>query len=264
MRRFAALCLMCSAVLAHAAQAQETFISLQTDQQALTTGQEAEIRLQVDNVSDLWLLNAEIHYDPAKLYIIGTKSGAPLRTSAFFASDANASIDIFNQAQENTGILRYTVSRLAPASALSGSGIVARFRVVPLSAGETVLQFRSAELIGARFSGEGEARTAQNIPISFNAVRLTLQLSGETVEPPSEATAVPTPTLESAISGISSQPQVQPTLANLETLPTPGQTEPPASSPSSDNSGLIVAALILIAGAGLGLGAMLLMRRRRS
>src|SRR5688572_16505544 len=143
MKRIVVLLLLYG-LLSTASLAQETtYLSLQADGLALQTGQTYEIRIQLDGAVDLWLASAEIEYDPASVYVIGTKSGSPVTKGTFF-SPAN-SIIVLNEVDSSEVI--YTVSQLAPADPVSGSGTAGSFRIHPLQAGTTVLRFRQAELI---------------------------------------------------------------------------------------------------------------------
>src|SRR5688572_26015302 len=141
---FAGIFLLLCVPLFSPALAQDitTYLSLQTDAAAVQTGQYYEVRIQVDGAVDLWLVSAEIDYDPEMLYIAGTKSGLPVQRGALF-SPAD-SIDVLNQVEDSQVI--YTASQLAPAQTLSGSGVAGSFRVYPLKAGNTTLSFRQGEL----------------------------------------------------------------------------------------------------------------------
>lgn len=248
------------AVLPLAAQEAPAYLSLQSDSPALTTGQVYELRIQVDAVVDLWLASVTLAYDPAQLYVMGTAAGSPVQGGAFFP--ANTSIIALNTVQ--AGQVRYAISQLAPAGALSGSGVIGTLRVYPLQPGPAEITFASAELIAARFSGAGAARTAENRPLAFLPVRLALNITGDPVAVPAEATATPAP----APTAIPFQGQggaVPPTLANLDALPTAaaGEALTPLSVPAvatMDRSGLALLAAGLI---GLALAGLALLWRRR-
>ena len=51
------------------------FISLNTDTTTLQTGQIYEVRVSVENVTNLWVTSFEISYDPKAIYIMGTRAG---------------------------------------------------------------------------------------------------------------------------------------------------------------------------------------------
>src|SRR5690606_23227664 len=146
---------------------------------------------RVTGADQVWLLNVEVEYDPALLYIIGTQSGSPVQQGALF--NREQSVVVRNNIQRTK--LNYTISMLAPADPASCDGIVDVLRSYPLTAGTTTLRFSRAEAVRVQFSGEGDQRTAgEQENLTVTPVLLELTISGDTVQPPSEATATPEPT----------------------------------------------------------------------
>jgi hypothetical protein len=142
-KRLLPILLIAWLMIGSAAAQQQTNLSLQAVTTQMQTGQEYEINVRLDNVPSLWLASVEIRYDPNKLYVIGTKSGMPVRPGSMFAPET--SVVVFNLVEQQR--VRYTISEVAPAKPVTGSGVIGTFRVYPLSAGTTTLTFRQAELL---------------------------------------------------------------------------------------------------------------------
>ncbi len=248
------------------ARAQEgTFISLITAETTLQTGQVYEVQLVVENVADLWVTSVEITYDPTLLYIIGTCSGSPVQPGPLL-SDRQTLVPR-NRAQE--GVMSYTVSLLAPAEPVSGTGVLAAFRIVPLAPGSAQLQFRQANLTAIAFQQNGTERTAgepQTLP--FTPVLLELTLQGAVVTPPPEVTATPPPTstpiLEVTGEAGEITVEVAATLVNItRAAPALDTTPQPSAQGDSAPGGLGMAMLALLAISGLGMVILLIVYLRR-
>src|SRR5258708_18260751 len=124
-------------------------LSLQSSATDVQTGQEYAVNVQVDNVSELWLADLQIQYDPKLIYVIGTKAGSPVKPGSFLApADSTAVV----QDTVAAGSLSYTVSMLAPANPVAGSGSIGSFQVYPLAAGTTQITFTKADLLKVHFA----------------------------------------------------------------------------------------------------------------
>jgi hypothetical protein len=263
------LCLLLSSLGISSAQVSvpPIDITLVLPSTQLTTGQAYPLDLTFNNVTELWLVNLEISYDPTKLYIIGTQSGRPIRAQGVL--NPSEVFEARNLVQNDK--LIYTTSLLAPANPSSESGVLGRFEVYPLAAGDTTLTFSVVEAVRVSFEGEGETRqmTGQNfLPVA--PVNLTLTVTGDTVEIPVEATATPqpTPTEQIAIvnSGQNTEPTVEPTFVQglvLTATPTPELSLIEQPTSESGTSPLVLVAGVLIVVAVLGLGALFVMSRRK-
>jgi hypothetical protein len=209
----------------------------------------------------VWVTSLEITYDPTLLYIIGTQSGSPIRQGDLF-TPLESTVVVRNSVQEDK--LVYTISMLSPAAPARGSGVIGAFRVYPLASGTTQLVFSQAELTTVTFTGEGAERSGGNPqPVAFTPVLLDLTISGETVQPPSEATATPEPTATVAQGG-NVPPTQEATLVNVTAAPESLATlalpaEAPAPGPST---GLLLAIAAVVIGA-IGLLVLFLVSRRR-
>jgi hypothetical protein len=253
MRSIIFLCVCC--LFAFPTLAQDTTpvqFELSLPDVALQTGQNYPVTITLDNVSDFWLLSFEIEYDPTKVYIIGTQSGSPLRASGLFPSDQ--SVTTQNFVASNT--LIYTISMVAPFDSLMSGGSLAEFTIYPLSAGETSIRFTKTEIGRAIFAQQDGQRVGERIdelPSESNV--LTLTITGDTVEPPSEATATPQPTETPTVF----VPPVGNNELDPNSLPTavPSETSTLVeSTPASSNNLLLIGIVIVVIGA-VGLGAVL-------
>ncbi len=243
-------------------------LSLESATLDLQTGQEYEITIQLNNISELWLANMEISYDPQHLYIIGTQSGSPVRQGTLF-TEAGSSMLIMNYVESNT--LAYTISMLAPSDPITGSGVVGVFRIYPLAAGQTQLFFSQAELLKVIYSDDTSAETENRIAtgteeLPFTPILLQLNITGEQVEPPSEATATPTlsPTPVPQEEATRERATAEPTLVNVTAAPTQIPTESTTvdQGEAAGQSPLLLIAIVLLVGSGIGLFALWWMYRR--
>lgn len=251
-KRLLPILLIAWLMIGSAAAQEQTNLSLQAVTTQMQTGQEYEINVRLDNVPSLWLASVEIRYDPNKLYVIGTKSGSPVRTGDLFAPET--SVVVFNQVEQQR--VRYTISEIAPAKPITGSGVIGTFRVYPLSAGTTTLTFRQAELLTVDEQGGSK-------PVSFQPVLLELTISGDTVEPPPEATATPAPTETTFFVPGATQPPQPTALVNVTAAPV---TPTPTAAPQADNTPLLAIAIgaMVIGLVGLVIVLILWQRSRRS
>jgi cohesin domain-containing protein len=240
-------------------------LSLETTSNSVQTGTTYEVSIRLDDAAEVWLADMQIHYDPAMVYVIGTKAGSPVSQGALF--DSNASAVIRNEVQGDT--LLYTLSMLAPADPVSGSGIVGTLRIYPLAPGQTQLTFSRGELDKAIFEDrDGQRVGVGSEQLPFTPVLLDLTITGGKVEPPSEATATPPPT-----ETLPPQPTVEvpteiPTLVNVTAAPrTPEPLAtleaPTASTDSRSSLPLILAIAVMLVGGTGTIVAFVLMRRRK-
>jgi len=243
-------------LLSFAAQAQEeTLLSLQSETSALETGQTYTVNIVVEDVAALWGVDLQISYDPQKIYVIGTRSGSPVTVEDFLEGRTFVAR---NAVESGLSQINYTVTRLGAETApVSGSGIIGSFEIYPLQAGETDIRFSAGTMVQL----DEERRTGE---ITFTPVLLPLTITGETVEPPSEATATPMPTA-------TIDPNLLPEGATEEPAPTelvnatpiPREEAPAADEPAeSTEIPLLPIAIGLIGVGAVGLLILLLAYRR--
>lgn len=246
------------------AQEQTTYLSLGADTTELQTGQEYTIRIEVRDVPELWLASAEIVYDPAILYVMGTVAGQPVSIGSFFSE--GPALDPLNVVDSN--VITYAVSQLAPADVLSGSGVLGTFRVYPIAPGTTTLSFRRANIRTITFSGEGDEREASDPePVPFTPVLLELNVTGDPVPPPVEATPTPAPTSTPVgpAEAVAELPTQLPTLENVTGIPATeeGETAAEAADDDSRDTPVLAVAGILAVVAVVIIGALVAITRSR-
>lgn len=226
------------------AQDEATILSLESEQTNLQTGQAYEVTIRLNNVSDLWLSSMEIAYDPALMYIIGTRSGSPVSLGDFFPGESTL---VFQNSVQRD-VVTYTISLLSPAEPLNGSGVVGRFRIYPIAPGETQLLFRQASI-----TAQGPNR--EPITLDFTPVLLQLNVQGTPVEPPSEATATPTATASPTEADESSgnAPTERPTLVNATAAPGTAITVPATTQTEAESTSLLPLAVGMMVIGALGL-----------
>jgi hypothetical protein len=242
----------------------EVFLSLSSSTPVLQTGEIYEIQIVVENVTDLWVTSMEIAYDPTRLYIMGTRSGSPVQPGPLLT--AGQWITPRNAVDRDT--LRYTVSLLAPAEPINGTGVLAIFRVAPLAAGPVQLAFRQANLTAVTFQQTAAGRSAgEPQRLDFTPVLLDLTVTGDPVSPPPEITATPPPTSTPLVEVTEEAPLAAPTdvptLVNITRAPT--VTAEPQTTPSTATSPdpALILALAILGLSGLGLIVLLLIYLRR-
>ncbi|MBZ0298587.1 MAG: cohesin domain-containing protein [Anaerolineae bacterium] len=258
-------CVLLGLLLAYPAWAQEpVFLSLNSPETTLQTGQIYEVQIVVENAADLWVTSVNIQYDSNLLYILGTDSGSPVQPGPLLEGKATL------VPRNDTGgdVIHYTVSLLAPAEPIQGSGVLATFRVAPLDAGSSQLTFQQASLTAIRFEETNGTRVASEPqPLAFTPVLLELTAQGDRVDPPSELTATPPPS-STPLTDLTEEANVPTleaaaTLVNVTRAPTLVPTvEPPVTAENSPSPVLLGAVAVLVI-TGIGLLALLILYLRR-
>jgi hypothetical protein len=239
-----------------------TLLSLETATTSLQTGQMYEVNIRLDGAAEVWLANMQISYDPAMIYVTGTKSGSPVVQGTFFNPDASAVIR--NEVQES--LVFYTLSMLAPAEPINGSGIIGTLRIFPLAPGQTQLTFSRGELSKAIFDvRDGQRVGVGSEELAFTPVLLDLIISGQAVEPPSEASATPLPTDTPIPAAAGIFPTEEPTLVNVTAARRTSETiatleVPTVSTESRSPLPLILAITVMLIG---GIGTVITLTRIR-
>jgi len=246
------------------AQEQTTYLSLEADTTELQTGQEYTIRIQVDNVPSLWLATVEIAYNPEKLYVMGTVAGQPVDVGPLFAD--GPALDVRNTVADSR--ISYTVSQLAPSDVLSGSGVLGTFRVYPIAPGPATLSFEQANITTMTFTGEGEQRVgSEPHPVPFTPVLLELNITGDPVVPPVEATPTPQPagTPVGPAEAVAQLPTQLPTLENITGIPPAGEDRPAAETDEESRNELylILAGILAVVALAIILAVIAITRSRR-
>jgi len=208
----------------------------------------------------------EIAYDPAQVYIFGTAAGSPVQPGPLLTGDV-----IAPRNRVRGGLLEYTVSLIAPAEPIDGTGTIATFQIYPLRPGETQLSFQRASLMQVSFQNTAEGRAPDEPqPLPFTPVLLQVTAQGETVPVPDEVTATPPPTstpiAESSETTPAATIPVEPTLVNITRAPataTAAAPDTPPASPAATTNPALIVALVIVVVTGLGLLVMLWIYLRR-
>lgn len=210
--------IICLGVMPSLAQT-DAIIALEADVTALETGNYYTVTLAIADVTDVWQVNVEIEYDSSLLYIVGRQSGSPLTASEFFGE--HPSIIIRNSVSNNKIV--YTQSLVSPAEPLSGGGVIATFQIYPLSAGMAQLRFTTVELTRITYQtledGSHDLQSSELIPVLPAFAQFTI--TGDTVPPPPESTATPTPSGNDPAFVGRGGDSAQPPLENVSLAPTP-------------------------------------------
>ncbi len=250
----------------HAQTPAPALLSLQASTTDVQTGQEYKVEIHVDNIKELWLADIEIKYDPALVYIMGTKAGSPVQSGTFLAPPESTTV-------VRNGVVSakvtYTVSMLAPADPVSGSGLIGTFRIYPLAPGTTEIVFTKADLLKVNFATDdtGQRIGQSSVRLTVTPVLLKLNITGQKVDPPKEATATPIP---SDTPTATDTPQVSPTVPTA--TPLVNVTAMPAATPTplsfipvpeaSGGSPLLLIAIVVMVIALIALGLVLVIWSR--
>jgi hypothetical protein len=252
------LLMLCVPVLA---QDNQALLALRTDTTDVQTGEFYSVRIEIDDVEELWSATMQISYDPTMLYIVGTDSGSPVELGDFLS---DGGLVIQNNINKTNNTLRYTPSRVAPADPVSGNGVIGTFLVFPLQSGQATLSFVDADMSRVVFTTNAEGfRTVQeSVPIPFAVTQLNFTITGDMVTPPPEATATPTPSPSPLPIQDPDEPTFtpEPTLVVVTDAPANATPEP---ADDSDTPTLLYVAVGLVVFAVVGLGVMFVMMRRR-
>lgn len=252
-------------ITTQAQTATPVLLSLQSSQTDLQTGQQYSVEVHIDNISQLWLADIEIAYDPKLIYILGTKAGSPVKLGLLWTPGESTTI-VRNSVIGSKVV--YTVSMLAPADPVSGTGTLGSFQIYPLAAGTTEITFSKGNLLKADFATDesGQRIGTGSQTLSFTPVLLKLNITGPKVDPPQEATAtpIPTDTLTPTATLLPVTTVATPTpLANVTAQPTPVGT--PLSLlpvPEQVNNSAVLVLSILLALVAVGLVILLIVWSR--
>ncbi|MCB0195411.1 MAG: LysM peptidoglycan-binding domain-containing protein [Anaerolineae bacterium] len=220
------------------ALAQDTgsMIRFEPSSQGLNPGGTTMVDILIDDVVNLTGVEVQLTFDPAIIQIDDAdpnKEGVQLQPGNFLDAGFVGS----NEANNETGQIIYTVAQLAPAPAVSGSGLLATLNVSAVSEGTSALGFSSVILINS---------DVQEIPTQTQNGEIVILPPGTTATAttPGEDTATPTNTPTSTPTGeFTATPTVTATLTITATAtatatatptiePTATETSPPTNTPT--------------------------------
>ena len=244
------------------AQDSTTLLQINSDTQAMETGQSYTLRFEIHDVNELWAANMLLQYDPQYIYVVGTKSGSPVKIGDMMLDGGGT---IFNSVNAEQGQLNYAVSMFNPADPVSGTGVIGTFEIVPLLAGTTQLTFSKAELLSVNFSFDANGQRVSGNPVDMNflPVLLELTITGDPATPPPEFTATPqaTATINPALIPGGGTEEAESELVNVTAVPTPlATTEIPVAN---NTSPLLIFAIVMVILSAAGLIALFFYVRRK-
>jgi cohesin domain-containing protein len=238
----------------------QAVIRLDMPSTTLQTGQYYDVTIRIENAPQFWALDITLAYDPASVYIMGTRAGSPIAAGELFSGIS--AIGVKNIVEDGT--LQYTISKVGETAPAEGSGVIGTFRIYPLKSGASRLQFPQLQVVGlSSYDANATDVTTQKITVA--PALLDLTITGDLVEPPSEATATPHPTDEptQSVPNITrNAPTAEPTLENIvfaTQTPVPLTLQQVPEAPS--NSGLLIFGAVLLALIVIGIGIMMRLRR---
>jgi hypothetical protein len=171
-------------LIASAARAEsKAILSLDPTATDLKTGRFYDVDICLQDAEDVWVADIELRYDPELVYIVGTTAGQPVRQGELF--DRETSIVVRNEVSEHRIV--YTLSMLAPATPVRGSGVVGSFRIYPLAPGTTRIAVGQVALHRAIFKEENGRRVGAGAePVPITSVPIVLTFTGRPFAPPDD------------------------------------------------------------------------------
>jgi len=157
-----------------------------------------EIPLEIRNVEELYALDLELRFDPEVL-IIEDANPEMKGVQPALGTFLDAGLTLYNEVDNEEGVLRFVMTQANPSEPKSGSGVVLVLYVRGVAEGETDLTVSLLEL-----------STRQGTAIPVEPLNATVRVSSNAVA--KESTAIP-------VQDSSALVQI-PTLAPTEVLPT--------------------------------------------
>jgi hypothetical protein len=166
----------------------KAILSLESTATDLKTGRFYDVEIHLQDAEDVWVADVELQYDPALVYVVGTTQGKPVRDGDLF--DRESSIVVRNEVSDER--ILYTLSMLAPAAPVRGSGVVGSFRIYPLAPGTTRIAVGQVALHRAIFKEENGRRVGAGAePVPVTSVPIELTLTGRPFAPPGDTQTPP-------------------------------------------------------------------------
>ncbi len=182
-------------------------LKIEPGTQQVNVGAEITAEVSVQDVENLAAIDMEIRFDPALLQVVdrdSNRDGIQIVPGNFLAADFVVRNDVDNAA----GVIRYTVTQVAPTPPASGGGILAIIYFQGIAPGASTISFRVAMLASS---------SAQEIP--------AITRSGDIVvtAPGGEGTATPVtaPTATPIITEPTATPTLLPGASPVVITPTP-------------------------------------------
>ena len=213
--------LIAAIVLSHPIDvaAQTPLIRFSPEQTRVVVDEEAEVEVLIDDVDGLYGLEIRVAFDPNVLEVVDVDSGRDgiqIEEGQFPYPD----FSVKNQADNDSGMIWYTVTQLSPRDPVSGSGIVMIIHFRAKALGTNLLTFEYVVLAGrGGMIIDSEAAEGQVAVVAFEG--------GPTSSPGPTRTPLPskTPTITRTL-----RPTVEPSETPRAKSTAAGDYPPPGMS----------------------------------
>jgi hypothetical protein len=238
-----------------------TVVLLEPQPLNLNQGETRRMVVRIEDAVDVFGVQIDLTFDPSRIKVLDeneTKSGVQILAGDFLP--LSGGFEAANEVNNETGLLRYAYSRMAPAEPASGSGTLFEFEVEALESGPVELQFAQAiaaaptgaeieiqvgtsdGISGTVFVPNPTAPAAAAAAATATAAEAELTTAAptataQTAENPSQPT-VSAPSAATSSSGGSTSPENNPTAAAQAATAVPDTGAPTANNtlaPSNDN-----------------------------
>ncbi len=196
------------------AQANAT-LRIEPASQPLDAGGVTTAEIWVTDVTNLAAVDLELRFDPAILNVVDAdpgKDGIQIQPGNFLTAD----FVVKNEANNDSGIVHYTITQVAPTSPVNGGGLLALITFNAMAPGNSPISFSIAQLA----SGTAQAIAADLQPGEI----IVAQGGGQpapapaTAPPATPLTGLPTPTFTPIPTNVPVQISPTPPPAGVATL----------------------------------------------
>jgi hypothetical protein len=198
------------------------FVSIEPNSATLDMGESARIELTIQQASQVFGFEIQLNFDPRIIQMVdqdADSDGVQVSDGDFF--DVEQGFIAANRVDNETGVMLYAITLLAPATPVNGDGILLSFEMEPIAVGRSNLTLSSVLLA----STDGES-----LPVNLDSGEVeVVGAPGDTPLPSFTPTNSPTATLEqtpsptftatsSSTATLEESPTTLPTNTAVETL----------------------------------------------
>lgn len=194
-------------VQAQAQQAAPAILKVEPGTQQVGVGAQTTAEIWVQDVQGLAAIDMEVRFEPGLLQVVDAdpnRDGIQVLPGDFLAADFVVRNDVDNAA----GIIRYTVTQVAPTPPASGSGILVLINLQGVTPGTATLSFKTAMLASG---------SAQEIPAITRSGQVVVSAGG--VIPPTATLPLATPITTAPTATFTPLPGAPPVM--ITSTPTP-------------------------------------------
>lgn len=127
-------------------------------------GLQIEVPVEIRNVSDLYAVDIEIRFDPDVLQMVDTNPEMDSVQPAL-GKFLDAGLTLYNEADNEEGVLRFVMTQVNPSEPKSGSGVVLVLYLRGVQAGESDLEVTILDL---------STRGGEGIPVKSVSGKVTV------------------------------------------------------------------------------------------